>query len=194
MSRSKSHDRSPRTNPRQSQQAAAAELFRELEAVYRELDERLQHDTCPASTECCRFAITGREPYVTSIEVALVERAIARKGGARALGRPPAPLGSTETSVGPKVDKDKRRLSVVDAVVDEEPCPLLDASGRCSVYDARPFGCRTFFCERALRSSGFSQRDTNEFVRRIKDIAARHDVGGDQGKPLRRALTSVRPR
>lgn len=190
MSRSKSNDRSSRTNPRQSQQAAEAELFRELEAVYRELDARLQHDTCPASTECCRFAITGREPYVTSIEVALVERAIARKGGARALGRPPAPLASSEANDGPRVEKDKRRLTVVD----EEPCPLLDASGRCSVYDARPFGCRTFFCERALRSSGFSQRDTNEFVRRIKDIAARHNVGGDQGKPLRRALTSARPR
>lgn len=190
MSRSKPNDRSPRTNPRQSQQAADAELFKELEAVYRELDERLQHDTCPASTECCRFAITGREPYVTSIEVALVERAIARKGGPRALGKPPTPLGSSESNPNSKIEKDKRRLSVVD----EEPCPLLDASGRCSIYAARPFGCRTFFCERASRSSGFSQRDTNEFVRRIKDIAARHEVGGDQGKPLRRALTSVRPR
>lgn len=190
MSRPKSNDRSSRANPRQSLQAAEAELFRELEAVYRELDERLQHDTCPASTECCRFAITGREPYVTSIEVALVERAIARKGGPRALGKAPAPLGSSEVSSKPNVGKDKRHL----AVVDEEPCPLLDAKGRCSVYDARPFGCRTFFCERASRSSGFSQRDTNEFVRRIKDIASRHDVGGDQGKPLRRALTSVRPR
>lgn len=25
------------------------------------------------------------------------------------------------------------------------PCPLLDANGRCRVYEHRPFGCRTFF-------------------------------------------------
>jgi Fe-S-cluster containining protein len=28
-------------------------------------------------------------------------------------------------------------------------CRLLDAAGlRCTAYDARPFGCRTFFCEK----------------------------------------------
>lgn len=33
----------------------------------------------------------------------------------------------------------------------EGGCRLLDASGRrCTVYDARPFGCRTFFCEKRL--------------------------------------------
>jgi uncharacterized protein len=154
--------------------------------VYRDVDAQLSNDTCPASTECCRFGITGREPYVTSIEVALVERAVARRGGARALGRAPAPLESP----APADRKDKRRL----AMVDEEPCPLLDVKGRCSVYDARPFGCRTYFCERATRSSGLGQRDINEFVRRIKDIAARHKLAGDQGKPLRRWLTFVRPR
>jgi hypothetical protein len=28
-------------------------------------------------------------------------------------------------------------------------CPLLTEAGRCSVYEDRPFGCRTFFCGRA---------------------------------------------
>ncbi len=186
MARSKPNDRSSRTHPAQSDRDAESELLVELEHVFRELDASLQADTCPASTECCRFGITGREPYVTSIEVALVNRAIARRGGPRALGRAPAPL-SGEASAD---RKDKRRL----ALADEEPCPLLDAKGRCSVYDARPFGCRTYFCERATRASGFNQRDINEFVRRIKDIAARHAAGGDLGKPLRRWLTFVRPR
>jgi uncharacterized protein len=186
MSRSKPTERSSRSNPRQSDRDAESELLRELEVVYRDVDAQLSNDTCPASTECCRFGITGREPYVTSIEVALVERAVARRGGARALGRAPAPLESPT----PADRKDKRRL----AMVDEEPCPLLDMKGRCSVYDARPFGCRTYFCERATRSSDLGQRDINEFVRRIKDIAARHKLAGDQGKPLRRWLTFVRPR
>ncbi|MBK9263869.1 MAG: YkgJ family cysteine cluster protein [Polyangiaceae bacterium] len=185
MARSNSTDRSSRAHPRQSDRDVEKKLFGELEAVYRDVDAVLHEDSCPATTECCRFGITGREPYVTSIEVALVERGIARRGGARALGRAPKPL-QQETPVR----NDKRRLDMVD----EEPCPLLDANGRCSVYDARPFGCRTYYCERATRSSGLGQRDINEFVRRIKDIAARHTTGGDQGKPLRRALTSVRPR
>lgn len=187
MSRSKPTDRAPRPNPRQGDQQAETALLQELDAVYRDVDARLSGDTCPTSTECCRFGITGREPYVTSVEVALVERAIARRGGARALGRAPAPLQAP----APADRKDKRRLAMAD---DEEPCPLLDAKGRCSVYDARPFGCRTYYCDRAIRSSDVGQRDINEFVRRIRDIAARHEVGGDQGKPLRRALTSVRPR
>lgn len=187
MSRSKPTDRSPRTNPRHGDHQAETTLLQELDTVYRDVDARLSGDTCPASTECCRFGITGREPYVTSIEVALVERAVARRGGARALGRAPAPLEAR----APADRKDKRRLVIAD---DEEPCPLLDAQGRCSVYDARPFGCRTYYCERATRSSDLGQRDINEFVRRIRDIAARHETGGDQGKPLRRALKSVRPR
>jgi Fe-S-cluster containining protein len=30
-------------------------------------------------------------------------------------------------------------------------CRLLDAAGaRCTVYEARPFGCRTFFCEKRM--------------------------------------------
>ncbi len=187
MSRSKPTDRAPRTHPRQSDQQAQTALLQELDKVYRDVDARLSSDTCPASTECCRFGITGREPYVTSIEITLVERAVARRGGARSLGRAPAPLEGGASSDR----KDKRRLTMVDL---EEPCPLLDAHGRCSVYDARPFGCRTYYCDRATRSSDLGQRDINEFVRRIRDIAARHEVGGDQGKPLRRALTSVRPR
>jgi len=28
------------------------------------------------------------------------------------------------------------------------PCPLLDAEGRCSVYESRPFNCRRFGCFR----------------------------------------------
>lgn len=184
MTRSKTL-RSSRAHPRQSDRVAQNDLFDELHAIYRDVDTALGVDSCPATTECCRFGITGREPYVTSIEVALVERAIARRGGARALGRAPSPLQEEAT-----FRADKRRLGMID----EQPCPLLDANARCSVYDARPIGCRTYFCERATRSSSVGQRDINEFVRRIKDIAARHASGGDQGKPLRRALTSVRPR
>lgn len=155
------------------------DLERELRALYDEIDQAFAGASCPASTECCRFGITGREPYVTSLELAVVERAIAARGGARSLGRSPPPLNA---------EHDKRRLGIID----ERVCPLLDASGRCAVYASRPFGCRTFFCDRAIGADAVGQRDINAFVRRIKDLAAKHSHGGDVGRPLVRAL-SVAP-
>jgi len=157
-----------------------ASLFEELVAIYREVDEAFAGYGCPASTECCRFGITGREPYVTSIELALIERAVAALGGPRAVGKPPSPLTAPEESSG----RGKRRL----AVVDERICPLLDASGRCAIYASRPLGCRTFWCDRASTTGEVARREVNAFVRRIQDLAARHKPGGDQGRPLTRAI------
>ncbi len=142
-----------------------------LAALYAELGERLAGSTCPASTECCRFGVTGREPYVTSVELAYLERGIARSGG------------KTPQATG----KGARPLPVV-TVKDERICPLLRADNRCAAYDFRPFGCRTFFCERAESPRPLGQQEINAFVRRVKDIAARHRPGGDQGRPLTRAL------
>src|SRR5687768_7096346 len=83
-------------------------LLEELRALYRETDALSAGWSCPSSTECCRFGITGREPYVTSLELAALRRA----RGAQA---PRAPGAH-----GPKVRK--RALRVVDG---ERPCPML---------------------------------------------------------------------
>ena len=151
--------------------------------------------SCPASTECCRFGLTGREPYVTSIEVAAVKRELARIGGPRAFRRalPLVQAAPVDAKVhpGPKKDR-KRQLAVVK---DERACPLLNEEGRCSVYASRPLGCRTFFCERAssparersTRGRVLPQRELNALVQRIRGIAGRHTPGGDLG----RALTNV---
>ena len=37
-------------------------------AIYAQADGALDGWTCPSSTECCRFAVTGREPWLTQIE------------------------------------------------------------------------------------------------------------------------------
>jgi hypothetical protein len=145
----------------------------ELAALYAELDQRLAGSSCPASTECCRFGITGREPYVTTVELAYLEQAIARSGGktpqATRKGAKPLPMAS---------------------VRDERTCPLLRADQKCAVYAGRPFGCRTFFCDRADLPRPLGQQEINAFVRRVKDIAARHRPGGDQGRPLTRILSA----
>jgi len=92
-------------------------------ALYAEADRLLAGWTCDTSTDCCRFAVTGREPQLWPNEWRVLEKAIASRGV-------PA-----------------RKLRVVEDA--DATCPLLDR-GRCTVYAARPFGCRTYFCERAV--------------------------------------------
>jgi hypothetical protein len=141
-----------------------AEPLHELAALYRETDALLAGSSCPGSTDCCRFGLTGREPYVTSVEIAAVERAIRRRGG---------PLS-------PK----RRALPIAGPAQKERICPLLDVNGRCSVYESRPFGCRTFYCERAIVARRFSPSEMRELVNRLRDIAIRHTPGGDAPRPL----------
>ncbi len=86
-------------------------LGAELDAIYADADALYAGWSCPASTDCCHFGRTGREPYVTSIELARIEHAV------RASGRVTT----------------KRLLPVVD-----QRCPLLTNDGRCSIYAARP--------------------------------------------------------
>jgi hypothetical protein len=146
-----------------------ASLLAELAALYREVDLAQQGASCPASTECCRFGVTGREPYVTSIEIAALRRAVARRGGPLSAKRRALPLAGSSRPGSAKT---------------ERICAFLDVSGRCSVYESRPFGCRTFYCERATlpaRPSGSEQRD---LVNRLRDIASRHEPGGDAPRPL----------
>lgn len=143
----------------------------ELRRFYADVDAAYAGTSCPATTECCRFGRTGREPYVTSVELALVRRAIARRGG----GRPARPKPLHETRVG---------LAIVS---DERVCPMLGPEGKCAVYEDRPFGCRTYFCDRATRLSEVKHKEMLAFVARLKGIAVRHS-GDSDGRPLTRWL------
>lgn len=140
-------------------------LIRELEGIYEEADALYAGHACEGTTECCRFHITGREPYVTTVEVAAVARAVAARGG---------PL------------KDKKRA--LPLMKDEGTCPLLDRDNRCAVYAARPLGCRTFWCDRASYDAPVKQKQLNALVRRVRELAERHAPGAVQGRPIRKAL------
>ena len=143
-------------------------LLDELAQLYARVDALYEGWSCPGSTECCRFGVTGRQPYVTSIELSLLRHALARRGGPLAPKRRALPLTA---------DAKRERI-----------CPLLDRSGRCSVYDARPLGCRTFYCDRAEKGPGPERDDLRELVRQLQDLAARHQLGGELSRPLTRAL------
>jgi Fe-S-cluster containining protein len=52
-------------------------------------------------------------------------------------------------------------------------CPAYDpATRRCRAYAARPFGCRTHFCEQAQAASKNPRREIRELARRLADLAA----------------------
>lgn len=143
----------------------------ELRALYSEVDALLDGWSCEDSTECCRFGVTGREPYPTAIELFELERAVRTRGGL------------------PK----RRTLPVAE----ERRCALLSDEGRCLAYAARPFGCRTFFCERATEPTGKGLRATprNEIARlgrAVADLSARFSPVDPGPRPLSKATASWR--
>ena len=170
--------RRPPSAPREARAFRDDPLRAELLALYAEAEALLAGVVCDASTACCRFGVTGREPYPTAIERAELSR------GMHAAGVRPGKNGGS------------RRLPQVKtaAARDERPCPLLDESGRCRVYQARPFGCRTFFCERSRDASGDSavlpRRELQELGRRLADLSARFDPRDPGPAPLTRVLAT----
>ena len=140
-------------------------LIEELSRLYGELDAALGGWSCDASTDCCRFGVTGREPYPTAVERALLDRAIAARGGLP-----------------------KRRTLPLAA---ERRCALLDDAGKCLVYAARPFGCRTFFCARGQGPVGeraLPKRIIADISSRIASLSARFAPADPGPRPLSRAL------
>lgn len=145
-------------------------LLSELRALYARADDLFAGASCAVSTECCRFGITGREPQVTSIELALIRRALAARGGVLQAKRRALPLADS-------------------GVRDERTCPMLDAQGKCTIYAARPLGCRTFFCSRADVPAPPSRRELRELVRDLQLLASRHAPQGDKARAFTAALT-----
>src|SRR5258708_39309839 len=100
-----------------STHAGAVDAFEAVHAIYRELAERPIERNCIQRTECCRFRLTGRTPFLTKGEALVAAKAV------RASGR-------------------KQLPESVDGA-----CPLLNhATGRCLIYEGRTFGCRTHLC------------------------------------------------
>lgn len=143
----------------------------ELVALYAEVDALLAPFGCAGTAECCTFSNTGREPYPTAVELAGVELAIAERGGARALLRRP----------------DKRRL----ALADDRRCPLLSSDGRCRIYALRPFGCRTFFCDRRTGDDPWPREELLALGARLSDLSARAFPRDPRPRPLLNALARL---
>ena len=125
-----------------------------------------------AGAYCCHFSNIGREPYVTEVEVALVARAVAERGGFPATAK----------------RDPRRRLPLAD---DLGTCPLLSREGRCTIYASRPLGCRTFFCEgHGPPMRGNTRKRLLEIARRVADLSDRVSPRAGGPRTLRRALAS----
>jgi Fe-S-cluster containining protein len=96
------------------------EAVARVSAVYEELDKRPVERDCVRRTECCRFRLTGKTPYLTAGEALVLAEAL------RAAGK-------------------GRMMEPADG-----SCPVLNPkTGGCEAYAARPFSCRTHFCAAA---------------------------------------------
>jgi uncharacterized protein len=152
--------------PRWSRNAHRARLL----ALYVSADELLRDFACkcaPAGelpAPCCRFAVSGHEPYPTAVELEEVRHA------------------ARVASVSPR---DPRKLPMASG----RPCPLLSDDNRCRIYESRPFGCRTYFCVESMGSARSWPRDAvNAIGRQIADLSATFSPRDPGPRPLSRAL------
>ena len=117
------------------------EALAEIRAVYAALADRPVERQCVRRTECCQFQLTGRTPYLTKGEALLAAKAL------RATGRKKLPTP------------------------EHDGCPLLDGkTGRCLIYESRPFGCRTHFCREA--GGPYARGEVRDLTRRLESIDA----------------------
>lgn len=147
-----------RPSRRASARDATADTAAEVIGVYRKLEARPVERACTLQTECCRFQLTGMVPFLTRGEALVAARALRRAGRVRL----------------PQ-----------SALRDDGACPLLDAKGKCLVYDDRPFGCRTHFC--AAAGGPYARTEVLDLIRELEEIDRR--LGGDGARPLPSAVT-----
>jgi uncharacterized protein len=130
--------------------------LREVSTVYAQADEAYAKYSCPASADCCQLRKRGRQPWLWEPEWRMLEAELARQG--RPLPIAPRPDGA---------------------------CPLLDASGqRCTVYAARPLGCRTYFCERRTGPEREPLARMVALSKRLERIAQEVAPGADGPREL----------
>ena len=132
----------------------------EVRAIYAEWARYPLDRHCTGVADCCRFKLTGRTPYLTRGEALVAARAW------RAAGR-------------------KEVVEPADG-----SCPVLHpTTGKCRIYDGRPFGCRTHFC--AAAGGPAPRADVRALIQRLEAIDTRLGGRGAVNLPaaVRQALT-----
>jgi len=138
---------------RKSTLLSPSDAVEAVKTIYRELAERPIERNCIQRTDCCRFRLTGRTPFLTKGEALAAAKAV------RASGR-------------------KQLPESIDGA-----CPLLNHStGRCLIYEGRPFGCRTHFC--AAAGGPYARQEVVDLIHRLEDIDRALDGEGAMALPI----------
>lgn len=110
-----------------------------MREVYTAWEQRVPARFCSGRTQCCQFKLSGHIPYLTAGE-ALVAAQAWRAAGRKDL---PAPADGS--------------------------CPFLHQNtGKCRIYDGRPFGCRTHFCQAA--GGPVARNEVRDLIQQLEEI------------------------
>ena len=132
----------------------------EINSIYHDLAARPQDRNCTLQSQCCRFHLTGKVPSVTRGEALVAAKAW------RASGRKTLPESANGS------------------------CEFLDPrTAKCLIYDGRPFGCRTHFCQAA--GGPYSRSSVLDLIRRLEAVDAA--LGGDGPRSMPSALRAINP-
>ena len=101
----------------------------------------------------------------------------------RMTGRTPY-LTRGEALVAARAWRSAGRREVVAQV--DGSCPFLKG-GKCQIYDGRPFGCRTHFCEAA--GGAASRKEVRDLIQRLEEIDLR--IGGEGSMNFVSAVTEA---
>lgn len=134
---------------------------RQVREIYTEWQRRPLDRNCTGLAECCRFKQTGRTPYLTRGEALVAARAW------RSAGRKDVNIPA------------------------DGSCPFLHPNtGKCRIYDGRPFGCRTHFC--AAAGGPAHRNDVRDLIQRLEEID--HRLGGSGAVNLPAAVREAMSR
>jgi len=132
------------------------ETLSSVRSVYTDLAQRPVRRDCLLRTECCQFKLTGKTPQLTRGEALLAAH------GFRASGRKHLPYPT------------------------DGSCPFLQPqTQKCLIYDSRPFGCRTHFCQAA--GGPMERKEVLDLIRRLEEIDTQ--LGGDGPHALPTAIS-----
>jgi Fe-S-cluster containining protein len=68
-------------------------------------------------------------------------------------------------------------------------CPWQDSRGHCTARDARPLGCRTYYCDPSFQEE--SHRLSESYIDRLKSLSTQHGIAWNYA-PLHRHLHAAR--
>lgn len=129
----------------------------EIQTIYAELEHRPLPRQCEMRTGCCHFRLAGHTPLLTRGEALYAAEGV-RRSGRKVLK--PHPDGA---------------------------CPLLGRDGRCTIYQHRPFGCRTHFCAEA--GGMYPRKHVADLIQRLEALDEKLAGGGS--RPLEAAVSAA---